>query len=380
MTTTPKDQSEPKQCPTCRGNGKWCPSVAHFCLDNKKCPTCHGTGLAPVDQELAEHVKKLADFAGPYLEETQQPTKADTVADITGRMIYGLDEIDKELKAIQQSLEPTKADTCETCGGIRDITAEERNNDWAECICEPTKPETAVMNVTDDSIVIADLPKAIADLKKNTPQPEATEPKIPANISLTCGSLDCPERTGGECRGIPPTDFGGWTWDTENREWVAPANPQNLQSHDKLDELRQQLASIEHERWSDWQRYMHDKMRLIPDSGGDMRVWESDYKHWERQIVTPYAELSPAEQKSDMEQVERYWPLITAYLDQHTAARVAEARISELNLNAGAISRARINETGRSDEFNAGRYWAEKMLDNSIRNLTNKKEAEGQNE
>jgi hypothetical protein len=82
-------------------------------------------------------------------------------------------------------------------------------------------------------------------------------------------------------------------------------------------ELRQQLAAIEHERWADWQRYCHSK--LTETLNGMMMEWP-DYKHWERQIDTTYADLTPEEQASDMEQVERYWPLINAYI----ARRVLE--------------------------------------------------------
>jgi hypothetical protein len=82
-------------------------------------------------------------------------------------------------------------------------------------------------------------------------------------------------------------------------------------------ELRQQLAAIEHERWADWQRYCHSK--LTETLNGMMMEWP-DYKHWERQIDTTYADLTPEEQASDMEQVERYWPLINTYI----ARRVLE--------------------------------------------------------
>ena len=49
-------------------------------------------------------------------------------------------------------------------------------------------------------------------------------------------------------------------------------------------------------------------------------------ERWDRQIETPYEKLSEREKASDMEQVDRYWQLITA-----DRKRVAlEARIDEL--------------------------------------------------
>lgn len=80
------------------------------------------------------------------------------------------------------------------------------------------------------------------------------------------------------------------------------------------DKLREQLAAIEHERWADWQKYLHSRTRYIDlDEYSGMLIDDSDWAHWERQIKTPYAELSDKEKASDMEQVDRYWHLIEKY-------------------------------------------------------------------
>lgn len=81
--------------------------------------------------------------------------------------------------------------------------------------------------------------------------------------------------------------------------------------------LKEKLAAIEHERWADWQKWMHKRMKPHDDPmRGEMCMDEEDYERWERQIKTPYAELSDEEKASDMEQVDRYWPLITALIEQ----------------------------------------------------------------
>lgn len=72
--------------------------------------------------------------------------------------------------------------------------------------------------------------------------------------------------------------------------------------------LREQLAEIEHERWSDWQRHAHAQATVNED--GSLTLPAETVARWERQITTPYAELTPAEQDSDRAQVDRYWPLI----------------------------------------------------------------------
>ena len=77
---------------------------------------------------------------------------------------------------------------------------------------------------------------------------------------------------------------------------------------DKI-KLREKLAEIEHERWADWQRWVHDVYN------NPTQRFEVAIKNWERQIKTPYSELSDKEKASDMEQVDRYWHLIDEYID-----------------------------------------------------------------
>ena len=86
---------------------------------------------------------------------------------------------------------------------------------------------------------------------------------------------------------------------------------------DKWDELREKLAEIEHQRWADWQAYLHSKLHIrITSNSCDYIMQESDYKHWERQIITPYSELTEKEKDSDREQVDRYFPLLKDFVYQ----------------------------------------------------------------
>ena len=106
-------------------------------------------------------------------------------------------------------------------------------------------------------------------------------------------------------------------------------------------ELREKLAAIEHQRWADWQKWVHKVLREANHSPeiGDIQ------ERWDRQIETPYEKLSDREKASDMEQVDRYWQLITA-----DRKRVAlEARINELEnhgnwANERAWRKKRISE------------------------------------
>jgi len=80
--------------------------------------------------------------------------------------------------------------------------------------------------------------------------------------------------------------------------------------------LVEQLAAIEHERWSHWQRYVHSKCVRQPD--GALLLPAGLVARWEKQIDTKYAELDEQERESDREQVRKYLPLIASAL----AARV----------------------------------------------------------
>lgn len=76
----------------------------------------------------------------------------------------------------------------------------------------------------------------------------------------------------------------------------------------------EQLSHIEHERWSHWQRYMHDKG--VRQADGSMVIPSDLVQQWDRQISTPYGELSEKEKESDREQVRKYLPAIVDALSE----------------------------------------------------------------
>jgi hypothetical protein len=71
-----------------------------------------------------------------------------------------------------------------------------------------------------------------------------------------------------------------------------------------VSDIFETLAAIEHERWADWQRYVHG----LCVQG---QIPQQHYDRWERQISTPYDQLSEQEKESDRDQVRRYWHLIS---------------------------------------------------------------------
>ena len=76
--------------------------------------------------------------------------------------------------------------------------------------------------------------------------------------------------------------------------------------------LTEELAAIEHERWSHWQRYMHGKGEHQSD--GSLVLPPELVARWERQMSVGYFELNDDEKQSDREQVSRYLEVIAAAL------------------------------------------------------------------
>lgn len=85
-------------------------------------------------------------------------------------------------------------------------------------------------------------------------------------------------------------------------------------------DLIESLAAIEHERWSDWQRYLHSKCSV--NSDGTLTIPEWAVTHWTRQINTPYADLTEQEKESDREQVRRYLHLVSSEPSRRAAVDV----------------------------------------------------------
>ena len=82
--------------------------------------------------------------------------------------------------------------------------------------------------------------------------------------------------------------------------------------HEILNSLIEELAAIEHARWSHWQRYVHSMALRQPD--GSLLLPAALVTRWETQIAEKYAELDEQEKESDRAQVRKYLPLIASAL------------------------------------------------------------------
>jgi hypothetical protein len=80
----------------------------------------------------------------------------------------------------------------------------------------------------------------------------------------------------------------------------------------RLEAAVEELAALEHERWAHWQSYVHSVGERRSD--GSLLIPPNLVARWERQITTPYSELTEAERESDREQVRRYLPTLVSTL------------------------------------------------------------------
>jgi hypothetical protein len=81
-----------------------------------------------------------------------------------------------------------------------------------------------------------------------------------------------------------------------------------------LNSVIDELAEVEHERWSHWQRYMHDQGTRMPD--GSLVLPAGLVERWDQQIKTEFPNLTEEEKESDREQVRRYFRTITTALSR----------------------------------------------------------------
>ncbi|MFW6311994.1 MAG: hypothetical protein ACOC1K_07145 [Nanoarchaeota archaeon] len=74
-------------------------------------------------------------------------------------------------------------------------------------------------------------------------------------------------------------------------------------------EILEELANLEHERWSRWQKYLHSQCKR--NNNGSLTIPADKVKHWERQIKTPYKDLSDKEKDSDRKEARKTLNLLT---------------------------------------------------------------------
>ena len=73
--------------------------------------------------------------------------------------------------------------------------------------------------------------------------------------------------------------------------------------------MREALAELCHEQWTGWMRYMFSKGVSNPDGTWTMPAWAVE--RWQRQMNTPYSQLSQSEQDSDRTEADKFLEVIS---------------------------------------------------------------------
>lgn len=109
--------------------------------------------------------------------------------------------------------------------------------------------------------------------------------------------------------------------------------------------VEERLANLEHERWAGWQEYLHKLCMRNED--GSLAIPKDKVKRWERQIATPYEELSEEEKESDRIEARK-----TLKILQSEIAQAKLEAVEELERWILGNTEASISDTEYGQEIN----------------------------
>ncbi len=82
--------------------------------------------------------------------------------------------------------------------------------------------------------------------------------------------------------------------------------------------LREQLASLEHDQWAGWMKWLFEHTGTDnPDGSFEIRA--SSVKRWKRQMNTIYADLSEKEKDSDREEADKVIAIMGEFIHRPLA-------------------------------------------------------------
>lgn len=109
------------------------------------------------------------------------------------------------------------------------------------------------------------------------------------------------------------------------RKTAKPVEPKPAMSKQ---ELVEQLADREHESWARWMQYLLSLCKPADDGSGSLTMPADCAMRWQRQIDTPYADLSEQEKESDRAEVRRILPIIRQYAQNEQPAQPFPVRVN----------------------------------------------------
>lgn len=72
--------------------------------------------------------------------------------------------------------------------------------------------------------------------------------------------------------------------------------------------IREELAALSHKQWSRWMKYLFSKCEIKMDGSVNIPAWAVE--RWQRQMNTPYTELSEEEKESDRKEADKVFNTI----------------------------------------------------------------------
>jgi hypothetical protein len=82
----------------------------------------------------------------------------------------------------------------------------------------------------------------------------------------------------------------------------------------KEEEFVEKGAELEHDRWARWQKYMFSKAQVVIGNDNEeigIFIPIEYWKHWQKEIDTPYSELTEEQKESDRKETRNYLTLIS---------------------------------------------------------------------
>lgn len=99
----------------------------------------------------------------------------------------------------------------------------------------------------------------------------------------------------------------------EEEERDALKRKQIIEERERqLDPLREELAELCHEQWSNWMRYLFSKGTIHEDGTWTMPQWAVE--RWQHQMATDYEHLSEDEQNSDRVEANKFLEVVRPWL------------------------------------------------------------------
>ena len=96
-----------------------------------------------------------------------------------------------------------------------------------------------------------------------------------------------------------------------------------------IKEFVEKGANIEHERWARWQKYMFSKAQIVlgnDDEENAIQIPIEYWKHWQKEIDTPYSDLNEETKESDRKETRNYIPLLQQALKSQQERLVEEIK------------------------------------------------------